>query len=200
MEEITIKDSLKITPMQVGGGGKTVQLILTGYLDTYNSPEFQNHVNQLIDSGIIRIIFNCNGLNYISSTGIGAFTAFLKNLKQRKGDMVLFGLQHKVLDVFQLLGFTKFFKIGDDLDTALAMLEGTDTGVPAGGKGPTDSTPSAGEAAEAETPQEPASAFPLVFECPHCAKKLKASKPGKYRCSGCSGIIQVDEQGAVQAA
>ena len=84
MEEITIKDSLKITPMQVGGDGKTVQLILTGYLDTYNSPEFQTHVNQLIDSGINRIIFNCNGLNYISSTDIGAFTAFLKNLKQKK--------------------------------------------------------------------------------------------------------------------
>jgi anti-sigma B factor antagonist len=169
MEEIIIKDSLKITPMQVGGDGKTVQLILTGYLDTYNSPEFQMHVNQLIDSGINRIIFNCNGLNYISSTGIGAFTAFLKNLKQKKGDMVFFGLQNKVLDVFQLLG-----------------LEGTGTGAPAGG-------PAAAEAGSA-------SLFPLIFECPHCAKKLKASKPGKYRCSGCRGIIKIDEQGTVAPA
>jgi len=144
MEEITIKDSLKITPMQVGGDGKTVQLILTGYLDTYNSPEFQTHVNQLIDSGINRIIFNCNGLNYISSTGIGAFTAFLKNLKQKKGDMVLFGLQNKVLDVFQLLGFTKFFKIGDDLDSALANLEGEGTGMSASGTQRAVGTTSAG--------------------------------------------------------
>ena len=200
MEEITIKDSLKITPMQVGGDGKTVQLILTGYLDTYNSPEFQTHVNQLIDSGINRIIFNCNGLNYISSTGIGAFTAFLKNLKQKKGDMVLFGLQNKVLDVFQLLGFTKFFKIGDDLDSALANLEGEDTGISASGTQPAAGTISAGASSKVETVSEPASVFPLVFECPHCAKKLKASKPGKYRCSGCSGIIKVDEQGAVAAA
>jgi len=186
VEEIIIKDSLKITPMQVGGDGKTVQLILTGYLDTYNSPEFQMHVNQLIDSGINRIIFNCNGLNYISSTGIGAFTAFLKNLKQKKGDMVFFGLQNKVLDVFQLLGFTKFFKIADDLDSALGTLEGTGIGAPAGG-------PAAAEAGST-------SLFPLIFECPHCAKKLKASKPGKYRCSGCSGIIKIDEQGTVAPA
>ena len=74
MEEITIKDSLKITPMQVGGAADKVQLVLNGYLDTYNSPEFQSHVNSLINSGINTIIFNCNGLNYISSTGIGAFT------------------------------------------------------------------------------------------------------------------------------
>ncbi len=188
MEEITIKDSLKITPMQVGGDGKTVQLILTGYLDTYNSPEFQSHVNQLIDTGVRRIIFNCNGLNYISSTGIGAFTAFLKNLKQQKGDMVLFGLQNKVLDVFQLLGFTKFFKIADDLDSALGMLEGVFA--PA-------SSPQREEKPAAEAAPAPSSAFPSIFECPHCSKKLKASKPGKYRCSGCSGIIKVDEQGTV---
>lgn len=194
MDEITIKDSLKITPMQVGGDGKTVQLILTGYLDTYNSPEFQTHVNQLIDSGINRIIFNCNGLNYISSTGIGAFTAFLKNLKQKRGEMVLFGLQNKVLDVFQLLGFTKFFKIADDLDSALGMLDGGSTG------GQAEGPQSAGGQVQAQVQQETVSVFPLIFECPHCSKKLKASKPGKYRCSGCSGIIRVNEEGAVAAA
>ena len=192
MEEINIKDSLKITPMQVGGDGKTVQLILTGYLDTYNSPEFQSHINQLIDSGIVRIIFNCNGLNYISSTGIGAFTAFLKNLKQKKGDMVLFGLQHKVMDVFQLLGFTKFFKIADDLDSALGMLE---VAAPAGTVNqvkPEVQHPASQDAAE--------TTFPLVFECPHCSKKLKASKAGTYRCSGCQGIIKVNEQGSIAPA
>jgi anti-anti-sigma factor len=192
MEEITIKDSLKITPMQVGGGGKTVQLILTGYLDTYNSPEFQSHVNSLIDSGVERIIFNCNGLNYISSTGIGAFTAFLKNLKGQKGDMVLFGLQSKVLDVFQLLGFTKFFKIAENLDTALGLLaQETGDSAATGQQSPDESSGGIQVAAEA------GDVFPLVFECPHCGKKLKASKAGKYRCSGCKGIIQVDEQGSV---
>ena len=84
MEEITIKDSLKITPMQIGGDPNSVQLILNGYLDTYNSPEFQSHVNSMINSGTLNILFNCDGLNYISSTGIGAFTAFLKLLKQKK--------------------------------------------------------------------------------------------------------------------
>jgi anti-sigma B factor antagonist len=181
MEEITIKDSLKITPMQVGGSGDTVQLILNGYLDTYNSPEFQSHVNALINSGIQNIIFNCNGLNYISSTGIGAFTAFLKQMKQKKGDMSLFGLQKKVLDVFQLLGFTKFFKLADDFDGALALLRGEEQI-----KAPVN--PEKGENVQI---------FPLIFQCPHCGKKLKTSKAGRFRCSGCKGIISVDEKGQV---
>jgi len=179
MNEIMIKDSLKITPMQVGGSGDTVQLILNGYLDTYNSPEFQSHVNSLINSGIQNIIFNCNGLNYISSTGIGAFTAFLKLMKQKKGDMALFGLQKKVMEVFQLLGFTKFFKIAEDFDNALALV-----------------LSKAKE--EQKEPSEAARSqpvFPLIFDCPRCRKKLKTARAGKFRCSGCKGIIAVDENG-----
>ncbi|MFW6137786.1 MAG: anti-sigma factor antagonist [Spirochaetota bacterium] len=178
MEEIVIKDSLKITPIQIGGSSKTVQLVLNGYLDTYNSPEFQSHINSMINSEIKYLVFNCNGLNYISSTGIGAFTAFLKLLKQKKGDMVLFGLQDKVLEVFQLLGFTSFFKIASDLDEALSSLKKQ-------GRGREHDTREGGTSA----------AFPLIFECPRCRKKLKTSRPGKFRCSGCKGIVVVDDKG-----
>jgi anti-sigma B factor antagonist len=174
MEEITIKDSLRITPMQVGGDGETIQLVLNGYLDTYNSPEFQSHINELINSGVKNILFNLGGLNYISSTGIGAFTSFLKNLRQRKGNMVLFDLQEKVMEVFQLLGFTKFFKIASDLDEALLFLRG---GTNASG-GQTEK-------------------FPLTFDCPFCKRKLKTGRSGTFRCTGCKGTISVDDLGAV---
>ncbi len=180
MEEITIKDSLKISPMQVGDAADTVQLVLNGYLDTYNSPEFQSHINTLINTGIQCIIFNCNGLNYISSTGIGAFTAFLKLMKSKKGDMALFGLQKKVMEVFQLLGFTKFFKIAGDLDSAMLLLK-------------------SGNIFEASVTKKE-SVFPLIFQCPHCEKKLKTAKSGKFRCSGCKEVIVVDENGKVEQA
>jgi anti-anti-sigma factor len=178
MEEITIKDSLKITPMGISGDSATIQLILNGYLDTYNSPEFQSHINSIINSGIHNIVFNCNGLNYISSTGIGAFTAFLKLLKQQQGDMALFGLQSKVMDVFQLLGFTKFFKIATNLEGALELIKG--------------------EAAELQDAPGEKPLFPIVFQCPSCDKKLKTPKAGKFRCSSCKGIIEVNEGGEVR--
>ena len=182
MEEITIKDSLKITPMQIGGDSSKVQLILNGYLDTYNSPEFQSYINSLIESGVIYLIFNCNGLTYISSTGIGAFTSFLKQLKQKKGDMAIFGLQNKVMEVFELLGFTRFFKIANDLDEALEKLSGE-------------------QGKEKSTEEKAASKeiFPLIFKCPYCGKKLKTSKPGKFKCSGCNGIFTVSKDGEVKA-
>jgi anti-anti-sigma factor len=183
MTEINIKDTLKITPLQIGGDDHKIQLVLNGYLDTYNSPEFQNHINSLINSGIKYIVFNCNGLNYISSTGIGAFTSFLKLLKQRKGDMVLYGLQSKVREVFELLGFTKFFKIADNMDDALLKLNSGASGAQGAGS--------------VEVLEE--DIFPLLFSCPSCQKRLKTAKPGKFRCSGCKGIVVVDDSGKVQA-
>ncbi|MGQ9615417.1 MAG: STAS domain-containing protein [Spirochaetota bacterium] len=126
MDDIVIKDTLRITPIQTGDDRSMVQLVLNGYFDTYNSPDFQNHVKSLINSGIKTMLFNCVGLNYISSTGIGAFITFFKQLKSKSGDMVLFNLQKKVMDVFQILGFTRFFKIAPDLDEALKLVEKID--------------------------------------------------------------------------
>ena len=68
-------------------------LFLTGYIDTYNSNFFQKKVTRAIEQGYIRLIFHCGGLNYVSSTGIGSFTAFLKAVKPRGGDIVLLEIQ-----------------------------------------------------------------------------------------------------------
>ena len=73
--------SLKIQLQKVEGLEKCIVVILSGYIDTYNSTFFQKRVTTLIDAGYTQIIFNCSHLDYVSSTGIGSFTAFLKAVK-----------------------------------------------------------------------------------------------------------------------
>jgi len=145
---------------------------LKGFLDTYNSADFQREVNKVIESGFIKILFNCSELNYVSSTGIGAFTAFLKTLKQKNGDLVLLYLQPKVFEVFQLLGFSKFFNISSNLEEARKSLSG-------------------------KKEEISKSVFPKIFKCPICKKNLKAVKSGRFRCSECKTILNVDEEGRV---
>ena len=74
-----------------------------------------------IEASFIKLIFHCSGLNYVSSTGIGSFTAFLKAVKPRGGDLVLLEIQPKVYEVFQLLGFSQFFNIKENLDEAVSF-------------------------------------------------------------------------------
>lgn len=165
-------ESLKIRLQRVEGAEGCLVLYLTGYIDTYNSNFFQKRVNKAIEANYIRLIFHCGGLNYVSSTGIGSFTAFLKQVKPRSGDLVLLEIQPKVYEVFQLLGFSAFFNIKDNLDEAVEFFT----------KG----------AKTVET-----NIFPKIFKCPICSTRLKAVKPGRFRCSECKTILAIDNSGQV---
>ena len=165
-------DSLKIRLQHIPSVESCLILILNGYIDTYNSNYFQKRVQKAIDAGFIRLIFNCSGLNYVSSTGIGSFTTFLKSVKPKGGDLVLLNIQTKVFEVFQLLGFSQFFTIKTSQEEALDYFKGNNI-------------------------EKSDGLFPFVFSCPVCARKLKAIKPGRFRCSECKTILAIEHDGKV---
>ena len=74
-------DSLKIMLEKADSIPNGIFVYLNGYIDTYNSNFFQKKITKIVESGFINLVFNCSSLNYVSSTGIGSFTAFLKMLK-----------------------------------------------------------------------------------------------------------------------
>jgi anti-anti-sigma factor len=164
-------DSLKISLEKVENVDNCIILYLNGYIDTYNSQIFQKRVAKVVDAGFINLIFNCTSLNYVSSTGIGALTSFQKMVKPKGGDIVLFEIQSKVYEVFQLLGFSQFFNIKETQEEAIEFFN--------------------------EEPIVQESSFPKIFACPVCQKKLKATKAGRFRCSECKSILAIDNQGQV---
>lgn len=165
------EDSLKIELQKLEEVASCIIINLNGYIDTYNSVFFQKQVGKIIQAGFVNLIFNCASLNYVSSTGIGSFTSFLKLVKPKGGDVVLMNIQPKVYEVFSLLGFSQFFNIKDTLSEAQEFFK----------KG---------------APVE-ASVFPKIFACPVCSKKLKATKSGRFRCSDCKSILAIDQGGHV---
>ena len=165
-------DSLKIRLQKNDDVDGCVVLILTGYIDTYNSNYFLKRVQKVIEAGYIRLVFSCGNLNYVSSTGIGSFTSFLKTVKPKGGDVVLFEVQPKVYEVFQLLGFSQFFNIKSNFDESIGFFQNSLAGA----------SPST---------------FPQVLSCPVCSKKLKATRPGRFRCSECKTILAIDNAGTI---
>ncbi len=165
-------DSLTISLRKADSINKGIFVYLSGYIDTYNSSFFQKQMSKVIDAGFVNLVFNCSSLNYVSSTGIGSFTVFLKVVKPKGGDIVLLEIQPKVYEVFQLLGFSQFFNIKSTAEEAVSYFTT--------GGGSSDN-----------------SVFPLVISCPVCNKKLRATKSGRFRCSGCRSIIAINENGEV---
>lgn len=164
-------DSLRINLEKVPEVENCLTIYLIGYIDTYNSSFFQKRIARVVEAGYVNLIFNCASLNYVSSTGIGSFTAFLKMVKPKGGDVVLLEIQPKVYEVFQLLGFSQFFNIKDSMGDAVNFFK---------------------NGAQVEE-----SVFPKIFSCPVCSKRLKATRSGRFRCSECKSILAIDQQGSV---
>ncbi len=165
------EESLRIRLQRIDGTDNCLALYLTGYLDTYNCNYLQKMVAKALEAGYTRLIFDLGGMSYISSTGIGSFTHFLKATKQSQGDIILLNIQPKVFDVFRLLGFSQFFNIKESLDEAILHFHGDK--------------------------KDGTQTFPLLFDCPICSRKLKAVKAGRFRCSECKTIIAIKEDGTV---
>jgi anti-sigma B factor antagonist len=163
---------LELRFQKVSSVQECVVVSMKGYIDTYNAPQFQRQVDKAIQAGYCRLIFDFSGITYISSTGIGAFTDFLKAVRPRGGDLVMVGMIPRVFEVFQLLGFTSFFNIEKSLQEAVEMLK-------------------------IQSKQGVEGPFPKVFACPICAKKLRASKAGRFRCSECKSILVINESAQV---
>ena len=164
-------DSLNLVLEKIDSIEDGVVVKLAGYIDTYNASYFQKQIGKIVEANFVNIIFDCSQLSYVSSTGIGSFTTFLKLIKPKGGDIVLLSIQPRVYEVFQLLGFSQFFAIREKIEDAIKYLKGEEISNVA--------------------------VFPSVFSCPVCQRRLKATRSGRFRCSDCKSILAIDQNGQV---
>ena len=158
---------LQITLHNIEGVEKAISFELKGIIDTYNSQFFTKHLDIALNQGYKKIMIIMFGISYVSSTGIGAFANIFKNLRMVGGDLSLVGVQPKVMEVFQLLGFEQFFNFSQSREEAFSFF--------------------------AHKNMKP-TLFPKVVDCPICSKKLKTPKPGKFRCPSCKTILAFDDK------
>lgn len=157
-------DSLKLDLIKIKNG---IEIICTGYLDTYNSNFFLRRINLILNRGPYNLIFDCCNLDYISSTGIGAFATIYKTCRDNGGTLIFARISPKVYELFNLLGFSQFFVIEDSIDDAIALLA-------EGGKKLSDHN-----------------------KCPNCRRVIKVAKPGKFRCGNCKSLINISPLGEI---
>ncbi len=116
-------DYLQLTLEGVEGFDSACIIHLDGFIDTYNSSFFQTKVTKIVAFNYKALIFDCKNLSYVSSTGIGAFINLWKAIRLQGGNFVFLDVQSKVMEVFQLLGFSKSFTFADSMDEAIAAFK-----------------------------------------------------------------------------
>jgi anti-sigma B factor antagonist len=100
-------------------GGVSV-MDFTGNLDTNTSPAAESVVNQLLEGGNEKIIFNFMNLNYISSSGLRILLSTAKKMKTSGGKMMVCNLNDTVQEVFDISGFAAILDLASNEEEALA--------------------------------------------------------------------------------
>ncbi len=94
-------------------------LLLTGEVDASNSVMLDEAIQKLVAEGSKSILVNGEGLEYISSAGLGVFMSYLEDFQEKNIDLKIFGLSDRVLEVFKILGLDQLMKIYPDKTSAL---------------------------------------------------------------------------------
>ncbi len=170
-------------------------VILSGYIDTYNTAYLKKQMEKIVGANFYKIIFACHDVKYVSSTGLGALCEIQNLVKSNGGDIVFANSQKRFVEIFHLLGLYDNFTFKESVESAenVFIPEGERRSLPSHEQ-ESSPAPSAGDvhSAPAHAPAPAAVSFPVVITCPSCSNRLNAPKSGKFRCPGCKSIIFVD--------
>ena len=84
---------------------------ISGEIDIFSAPAFKEEVGGVIESGAAIVVFDCRGLEYIDSTGLGVFVSFLKKANQNDCRLRLKNLRGSVLKLFVITGLDRILDI-----------------------------------------------------------------------------------------
>jgi anti-sigma B factor antagonist len=96
-----------------------VQILhLRGRLDLTAAAEFSALLDGIISAGATKIVMDCRDLQYVSSSGLGAFISGGKQLGP-DGKLLFAALNRHVQSVFEMTGIANLFQICASKEDAL---------------------------------------------------------------------------------
>jgi len=98
-------------------------IAIKGRLDGLNIPSADQSINSLLEGGNNRLLFDFSQLEYLSSGGLRVILSAAKEIKRRKGRIVLCEMQGYVKEIFEVSGFTSLIPIEDTVESGLAELQ-----------------------------------------------------------------------------
>jgi anti-anti-sigma factor len=96
---------------------------LGGRLDSNTSSTLESLLPTVFQQEGTLALMDCTALDYVSSAGLRVVLMAAKRARQIQGRLVLFGLNPKVREVFEVSGFLKILHVADDANSALQSLK-----------------------------------------------------------------------------
>ena len=99
------------------GRGPYTVLAVHGDVDISSAPRLREKFVELVTAGSYQIVVDLEGVDFLDSTGLGVLFGALKRLRSGGGDMTVLCTQERVLEVFELTGFSRVVTVIDSLES-----------------------------------------------------------------------------------
>ena len=87
------------------------EVVLRGEIDIYTAAQFKENLYRLVDNSVKDIVIDCDGLDYIDSTGLGIFVGALKKARLTDRNIRIENLRDNIRKLFNITGLDKLFII-----------------------------------------------------------------------------------------
>ncbi len=84
---------------------------VSGRLDQSQTKELEIQLNQLLQQNPTQLIVDLTHVTYINSGGLRTLVSAWRKARQQKGNLTLCGLNHRLQEIFNMVGFDKVFQI-----------------------------------------------------------------------------------------
>ena len=108
------------TQRDSGGGAQVKVVNVKGQLDAHTFLTLQKELENTLRANDPRLVLDCDGLDYISSAGLGVLQKMVREFRGRGGDIRLARVSDKIGNVIKLLGFSKVIRVFGGLDEAVS--------------------------------------------------------------------------------
>lgn len=103
--------------------GETKILLVLKRFDAYTAGSVEAELTRLINEGSRKIICDFSQTEYLASAGLRVLITASKSLNKAGGKLALCSIKPYVLEVFEISGLNKIFKIYSTADAALQELK-----------------------------------------------------------------------------
>jgi len=100
---------------------RCVLVTLKGRIDSMTAPEMGKIIKSINDEGQYKIALDMTGVDFLSSAGWWTLINAQKRCKQyNRGEVVMACLDDKIRESMDLVGIRNYFRLFDDVTTAVA--------------------------------------------------------------------------------
>lgn len=88
-------------------------------LDRFMTTDLKAKVNEIIENGSKKFLFDLSKTNFVDSLGLGLMLSIAKSLKKEKGEFKICSVTTNIKNLFELTKLNQYFEIFEDREAGL---------------------------------------------------------------------------------